>query len=92
VLGHVALVDGDENIACKELLLAGAVSGSPVLGSFDPDMSLAHELLQLGQRATVIEYFALCEIFWKHGASRLAKWTDDVVRARKREFDPNLLR
>src|SRR5260370_33258421 len=49
-LGRVALRAGDIGAAKAYLLQAGRVSGSPVLESFGPNMLLAKELLEVGQR------------------------------------------
>jgi hypothetical protein len=62
VLGRLALVHGDVESACKELLLAGKTPGSPQLDSFGPNMSLANELLGHGQRGVVIQYFDECHV------------------------------
>jgi serine/threonine protein kinase len=80
VLGRVAVVDGRIEDAVKHLLAAGSTSGSPVLNSFGPNMALASDLLKLGERAAVLEYFELCKTFWKLGTDRLDDWTA-LVRA-----------
>ena len=81
VLGRVAL-HRDYNIpkAKAALLAAGKTPGSPVLNSFGPDMNLAKELLEIGERDTVLEFFEECRVFWKMAnlEHRLDKWIATV--------------
>jgi hypothetical protein len=78
VLGHVALADGKIAEAKEFLLAAGKTPGSPQLGSFGPNMSLAEQLLKQGEKQTVLEYFELCRKFWKSGQPRLDTWKKAV--------------
>jgi tetratricopeptide (TPR) repeat protein len=88
VLGRLALRDGDTKTAQEHLLAAGKTKGSPQLNSFGPNMTLAKELLEKGERQTVLEYFKLCEAFWKK--SELEAWTREVQAGKIPEFGPNL--
>ena len=74
ILGRLALVRGDVESANKELLLAGKTPGSPQLDSFGPNMSLAKELLEHGQRDVVFQYFDDCGLFWRSDFGALEKW------------------
>ena len=74
VLGRLALVHGDVEGACKELLLAGKTPGSPQLDSFGPNMSLAKELIERGRRDVVLQYFDECQVFWRSDFGALRKW------------------
>src|SRR5258708_19290513 len=56
VLGRFALKSGDVEKAKEYLLKAGQTSGSPVLCSGGPNMMLAKELLESGEREVVIQY------------------------------------
>lgn len=38
-------------------------------------MSLAKDLLNLGERDTVLEFFTLCRSFWKQPLAKLDDWT-----------------
>jgi hypothetical protein len=78
VLGLVALHNDDILTADRELLEAGKTTGSPQMNSFGPNMTLAQELLNKGERNTVLDYFELCRKFWKSGATRLDSWSDAV--------------
>jgi hypothetical protein len=76
VLGLVALRQGSVANAKQYLLESGKTTGSPQLDSFGPDFTLAKELLQKGERETVLEYLSLCRKFWKMGAAKLDAMTD----------------
>jgi hypothetical protein len=88
VLGRLALRDGDTKTAQEHLLAAGKTKGSPQLNSFGPNMTLAKELLEKGERQAVLEYFKLCGAFWKK--SDLEAWTREVQAGKIPEFGANL--
>jgi hypothetical protein len=92
IIGRVAL-RRDKNIALAKasLLAAGGTSGSPSLNSFGPNMSLAKDLIEAGERDVVLEYFALCRNFWKSGQKKLDDWTALVKGGRMPDFDANLV-
>jgi len=64
VLGRVALTDGDTAGAKRHLLESATVPESSSLAIPGPTMSLAAELLALGERQVVLDYFDLCAVFW----------------------------
>ena len=76
ILGRLALAAGDIDAAKSYLLEAGKIAGSPQLNSFGPNMQLAKELLETGEKDVVLEYFELCGKFWKN--NKLAHWTASV--------------
>lgn len=88
VLGRVALAEADVARAREHLLAAGRVEGSPGLGSFGPNMALAKELLERGERDAVLEYFGLCRRFWDR--KRLGVWAGVVRAGRIPDFGSNL--
>lgn len=90
VLGRIALVNGDLAEAKRRLLQAGQTSGSPVLKSFGPNMMLAKELLEKGERDTVIKYSEECATFWKD-QGKLQQWTARVRAGEMPEFGANLV-
>lgn len=90
ILGRVALSRGDIATARSELLLAGDTPGSPQLDSFGPNMRLAKELLEAGERAVVLEYFERCRRFWQMGGPALARWIAAIEASRAPDFGPNL--
>ena len=71
VLGLVALKQGNVVEARQYMLEAGRTPGSPQLGSFGPDFTLARELLARGERDAVLEFLTSCKGFWKMGVERL---------------------
>ncbi len=90
VLGRIALLSGDLAEARQQLIQAGQTSGSPVLGSFGPNMILAKELLEKGERDAVLQYFQECANFWKN-QSKLDEWTATVKAGGIPSFGANLV-
>jgi hypothetical protein len=90
VRGLVALHSGNVEQAAKDLIEAGKTPGSPQLNSFGPNMTLASELLERGQRDAVLEYLTLCKKFWSLGASKLDAWIDAIQTGGKPDFGANL--
>lgn len=86
ILGRIALVDGNVAEAKSRLLLAGKTGGSPQLKSFGPNMLLAKELLERGEKAVVLEYLGLCKKFWTSPNQELEQWTNDVRSNRIPKF------
>jgi hypothetical protein len=72
VLGRLALHQSDINAAKTYLLAAGKTGGSTYLNTEGPDMSLAGELLEVGERETVLAFFEECAVFWK--TDKLDTW------------------
>jgi TonB family protein len=91
VRGLVALRSGNVEQAAKDLIEAGKTTGSPQLNSFGPNMILASELLEKGERDAVLEYLSLCKKFWSLGAARLDAWIDVILTGGKPDFGANLL-
>jgi hypothetical protein len=78
-LGRAAFVDGLREDAGRYLLLAGGTPGSPQLDDYGPDMTLALELLECGDRDVVLRYIELCERFWyNRGQCPLKGWAQTV--------------
>jgi tetratricopeptide (TPR) repeat protein len=88
ILGRIALHDGDVAKAKEHLLAAGKTSGSAALNSFGPNMTLAKELLEKGERRVVLEYFKLCANFWKK--DELDTWASEVRAGKVPDFGANL--
>lgn len=89
VLGRLALLEDDIASAKHHLLAAGRVSGAPTLGSFGPNMRLARDLLERGERDVVLEYFELCANFWS--SEKLEDWAVLVRGGRRPDFGANLV-
>lgn len=90
VLGEIALRQGDVAEAKRRLLASGKTPGSPSLGSFGPNMTLARDLLQKGESETVLEFFTLCRAFWKRGSKTLDSWSATVRHGETPNFGANL--
>jgi tetratricopeptide (TPR) repeat protein len=91
VLGRIEFLQGRVDLAGHYLEEAGKTTGSPVLNSFGPNLSLAMDLLQSGEQDAVIRYFDLCRNFWSLGGDRLTQWTKEVKAGQKPDFGANLL-
>lgn len=91
VLGKIALDSGNLDEAKHFLLEAGKTPGSPQLDSFGPDMSLAKNLLEKGEREIIIEYFEFCAKFWNSGGDKLTEWKTAVLNKETPKFGPNLV-
>jgi hypothetical protein len=91
VQGLLALKRGDVAAAGSELLASGKTSGSPVLNSFGPNVSLAKALIERGERDIVLRYFDECRIFWKQGLQQLDRWSEVVRAGGMPEFGANLV-
>ena len=91
VLGRIALKEGRTEEAKEYLLEAGKSPGSPQMNSFGPNMSLARDLLEKGEREEVLQYFELCRKFWKMGQEQLDQWTKDVKAGKTPDFGANLV-
>lgn len=90
ILGRIALKSGDLEKAKEYLIEAGKTPGSPQLNSFGPNMTLAKELLEKGERKIVIRYFRLCATFWEMERDRLKKWTSIIKEGGIPDFGANL--
>ena len=88
VLGRIALKDGDLEKAKAYLLASGKTPGSPQLDSFGPNMLLAKDLLEKGERKAVLQYFDECATFWKR--PELKEWTAAVKLGKIPDFGGNL--
>ncbi len=61
------------------------------MDSFGPNMTLAQDLLEKGERDTVLEYFMRCRRFWKMDHGKLDEWMQEVMGGGKPDFGANLL-
>ncbi len=91
VLGRIAVAEGRTAEAKQHLLEAGKSSGSPQMNSFGPNMSLAKDLLEKGERDVVLEYFELCRKFWQMERGRLDQWSQEVKSGKIPDFGANLV-
>jgi hypothetical protein len=90
ILGRIALASGDLPSAEKYLLAAGKTPGSPQLGSFGPNMTLAREMLKKGDKKTVLAFFEECSRFWLMGRQKLGDWAAVINNDGVPDFGPNM--
>lgn len=90
-LGRVALHRNNIAEAKRQLLLAGKTPGSPQLNSFGPNMILAKELLEKGEKEAVIQYLELCGVFWELHMEKLKRWQEKISSGKEPDFGANLL-
>lgn len=91
VFGRIAMREGRIEDAKRYLIGAGKSPGSAVMDSFGPNMSLAKDLLQKGERDVVLEYFDLCRKFWSFHNDKLDEWSQDVKAGKIPNFGANLV-
>lgn len=90
ILGRIALRHDDVSLAKQYLLASGETPGSPQLDSFGPTMILAKELLEKGERDTVLTYLQSCAKFWKMGGDRLQNWMATIRGGGTPDFSMSL--
>jgi hypothetical protein len=91
IAGRIAFQRGDVATAKSRLLAAGRSVGSPSLSTFGPNMALAKDLLNAGERDVVIQYLTECKNFWKMDNGAIAKWTAIIKQGQIPDFGANLL-
>jgi len=92
-LGRIALQKGQLTEAKGFLRKAGETPGSPQLNSFGPNMSLALDLLALGEKESVLKYLDACKKFWVWYLSRwkIYRWKRAIRRGEIPNFGGNLI-
>jgi hypothetical protein len=91
VFGRIAVREGRIEDAKRYLIEAGKSPGSPQMNSFGPNMSLAKDLLEKGERDVVLEYFNLCRKFWDFHKDLLDQWSQEVKDGKIPNFGANLV-
>lgn len=93
ILGRISLIEGKIERSKTYLISAGQTIGSPQLKSFGPNMSLAKELLEIGEKNVVIEYLDLCKEFWYKIFSwyKIRKWKKIIRKGGIPDFKANLI-
>ena len=61
------------------------------MNSFGPNMSLALDLLEKGERDAVLEHFMRCRKFWKFHPEKLDEWMQEVMAGKIPDFGANLM-
>ena len=93
LLGRISLKKGDVVKAKYYLLEAGKTPGSPQLNSFGPNMTLAKELLELGEKEIVLTYLEGCEKFWDKSFAdqKIQAWKSAINKGEIPDFQGNLV-
>lgn len=86
ILGRIAVHDGRIDDAKRFLEAAGSTPGSPQLDTFGPDMSLASDLLDVGEAAAVVFYIDKCRSFWEMHDGKLDFWASELKAGRRPRF------
>ena len=90
VLGRIALQQGDLAQAGKYLLASADTPGSPQMDSFGPNMTLAKDLLEKGQKDVVVQYLEACKKFWTDDYGKLDNWITTARSGGTPDFGANL--
>jgi hypothetical protein len=91
-LGRIAFRNGQIEDAKRELIESGKVPSDPALMSFGPSMLLAKELLEKGEKQTVLTYLDLCAKFWEMGQDQLADWKETIQAGGTPDFGVHAMR
>ena len=87
LLGRIAIRSGDVAGAKQYLLASSSVTG---VGTVRPNMSLAKDLLDAGETATVLQFFSAMKTQWPTGTASLDAWTQQVQAGLMPRFDAYL--
>lgn len=79
IRGRVALRRGDRAAAIEYLRLAAETEGSPQLATYGPRLTLARELLEVGERGSVRDFLEDVRRFWT--APRAEEELDSALRS-----------
>lgn len=89
-LGRAALKDGNVEQAKMQLLKAGHTTGGGTLNLSGPNLTLAKELSDHGERETVIAYLELCKSFMGYNNS-VNTWIQTLKEGKTPDFGDNLV-
>ena len=90
VLGRIALRRGDLAQAKAHLADSARIAGGGTLSSFGPNLGLANDLLERGERAAVLEYLEACRTFWTYPRSPLERWIRELREGGRPDFSGQL--
>jgi hypothetical protein len=86
ILGRVAIRAGDVGGAKQFLLNSSGPEASKDVSLAGPTMVLAKELLDAGERDTVLQYLANCMTLWPRGEDVLQIWIADIKNGKTPKF------
>lgn len=91
VLGRISVLEGRIDEAKQFLIKSGNSPGSPQMDTFGPKMSLAKDVLEIGETDVVLQYFELCRKFWTMEDGQLDEWSREVKAGNVPDFGANLV-
>jgi hypothetical protein len=90
-LGRIAVAENDLARAKEHLLRAARAPLRAPNAYLEPDLDLARELFQKGEKQTVVEYLQLCEGFKTHDDGErlkaLRRWQNEIKAGKTPNFD-----
>jgi hypothetical protein len=78
ILGRVSLRSGDVVASKQYLLDSSGPAAARDVAIYGPALALAQELLEKGERGTVVEYLERCRILWPRGEHTLRNWIVNI--------------
>lgn len=87
ILGRIALRENDVKRAKEHLLIAARAPQRARVSYLRPEMTLAEELFQRGEKDAVSEYLKLCEAFESPDKTVLRKWQDEIKSGKTPSFN-----
>ena len=86
ILGRIALRSGDLTGARQYLLDSAGPAAAKDIAISGPSLVLAKELLDRGERDSVLQYLENCLTLWPRGQSALQIWIADIERGKVPNF------
>jgi tetratricopeptide (TPR) repeat protein len=90
VLGRVAVRKGNLDDAKRYLIASAQSPVTPDLANNGPNMGLAKDLLEKGEKQAVLDYFELCRKLWTNGGPQLDRWSQQVRDGKIPDFGESL--
>lgn len=90
VKGRMAIDNDDLEDAKSHLRKSAMVKSTPTLYSFGPNMSLARDLLKIGEKEVVLAYLDACKEFWELENGRIDEWKAQIRQGEIPDFKGNL--
>jgi len=86
ILGRAALRSGNMSASKQYLLDSSGPAAARDIATYGPMMALARELLEKGERDTVLQYLEKCLILWPRGENTLQNWISDIQKGATPNF------
>jgi hypothetical protein len=86
ILGRIALREGHLDAAKQYLLDSAGPMAAKDIAISGPTLILAKELLEHGERDSVLQYLQNCLVLWPRGQNALEIWIADLQRGKAPNF------